>query len=285
MSMKPNHQDHRKYHPDDPNYPNKHNPRLIRVPFRHPLLHRRLIRRESFKEMQLLIILSKIQQERTGITGYQLQELYQVPRGSLVRLLQWLEKHAYVKVREEIVNGRANKFYTITDKGIKHLEEIKVNWAKRIAVIDDLAPFERYGFGIPPPHMPFRKPRNPRDPPYISQPNHFPHKKPSQKHDHEPHLPPEMNPDLRDIVDPEHVPIQRDDIIEILLNQAEMFQTKDDVIDFLRGHRSQLTRLEHRLNSRLHNIQSTKSEIETIIAEIEKLSTFNLEELEKLMKK
>ncbi|MCF2140881.1 MAG: helix-turn-helix transcriptional regulator [Candidatus Lokiarchaeota archaeon] len=282
MLMKPRHQDSRRFRPDDPR---AHPPHEINPSIR--IRRRQLLHRDSFREMQLLVILTKIQQETDGITGYQLQELYAIPRGSLIRLLKWLEEKNYVAVREEIVNGRVNKFYTLTEDGAQHLEEIRVKWAERGEILDDLAPFERYGMGIPlhQPHLHHPHSHHPHSHPPHS---HHPHSRPPHSHrppHHQPHVHIhhldeniENSPFFRK-------PIDQADLIEIILNKIELFQNKEEVIDFLRGHRSRLTQVEHRLDLRLQEIKKTKDEIDVLINQIEKMEIFDPKKIEDLFPK
>lgn len=214
--------------------------------------------------MQVLILLSKIQSEDSGITGYQLQEMYDLPRGTLIRILQDLENKEFVTTQEEIVNGRANKFYTLSETGEKHLENLRVKWAERSEILDDLAPFERYGMGqfrqtmhhhgapIPPvggPHPPFNRRHSKRR---LGR-----HGSPLDA---------------------------RNDLLEVILNQIENFRTKDEAIDFLRGHRSRLTHTINRLESRLKDAQGAKTEIDELISQIEDLIEFTPEQIETLFK-
>ncbi|MFX1366966.1 MAG: hypothetical protein ACFFCE_20105 [Promethearchaeota archaeon] len=50
------------------------------------------IGREAFQEIRDFILLLIISEDPNGITGYQLQEKYNFPRGSLIRTLQDLEE-------------------------------------------------------------------------------------------------------------------------------------------------------------------------------------------------
>ncbi|WP_457558181.1 PadR family transcriptional regulator [Candidatus Harpocratesius sp.] len=294
--MKPQHQDSRRFRPDDPHAHLHHE---INSPI--GIRRRQLLHRDSFREMQLLVILTKIQQETDGITGYQLQELYAIPRGSLIRLLKWLEEKNYVGTREEIVNGRTNKFYTITEDGAQHLEEIRVKWAERGEILDDLAPFERYGMGIPlhqpPLHPPDLHPSHshhrhshlpPQHQPHHHPPHHHPphhHQPPQHQPPHQPHLHmPFIDENIKNSLF-FRKPIDQADLIEIILNKIELFQNKEEVIDFLRGHRSRLTQVEHKLELRLQGIKKTKNEIDLLIDQIEKMEIFDPKKIEDLFPK
>ena len=83
--------------------------------------------KESFREMRRFFVLKILTDNLEGITGYQLQEKYHFPRTNVLRLLDQLEEEKYVETKEEIVDGRTNKLYLITEKGIKYNEE---QWEK-----------------------------------------------------------------------------------------------------------------------------------------------------------
>ena len=128
-------------HQNPPNYPSFgkfpfFGPRPPFLPdhFRPPLP----IDRESFQEIRDFIVLFIISEHPKGLTGYQLQEKYNFPRGTIVRALQDLENKQYLKSKEEIIEGRANKFYIITDLGRKFLEELKLKWANLFSILSEI---------------------------------------------------------------------------------------------------------------------------------------------------
>ena len=96
--------------------------------------------RESFQEIRDFIVLLIISEYPNGITGYQLQEKYNFPRGTLIRTLQELEDKKYLESKEEIVEGRANKFFIITELGRKFLEELKLKWANLFSMMSEISP-------------------------------------------------------------------------------------------------------------------------------------------------
>ncbi len=98
------------------------------------------IGRESFQEIRDFIILLIISEYPEGITGYQLQDKYNFPRGTLIRTLQELEEKKYLESTEEIVEGRANKFFIITDLGRKFLDELKLRWANLFSMMSEISP-------------------------------------------------------------------------------------------------------------------------------------------------
>ncbi|TFG05503.1 MAG: hypothetical protein EU539_09240 [Promethearchaeota archaeon] len=108
--------------------------------------------RQSFKEIRQMIILIMILDKREGITGYQLQEQYNLPRGTLLRDLDEFEYENLAGYQEKIINGRAQKIYNITETGKKYLEELKANWAVKFAMMSEMAPPEKYApdeYGFP----------------------------------------------------------------------------------------------------------------------------------------
>ena len=70
--------------------------------------------------------------------GYQIIEerdhrsnqVFQLKEGTLYPVLHTLEKERLVRAREaETVKGRVRRYYAITEKGLKVLEEKKAEWA------------------------------------------------------------------------------------------------------------------------------------------------------------
>ena len=98
--------------------------------------------REFFQEIRDYMILLIISEHPDGITGYQLQEKYNFPRGTLIKALQDLEIKGYLDTKEEIIDGRANKFYMVTDKGKKFLDELKLKWANIFGKMAEINPPE-----------------------------------------------------------------------------------------------------------------------------------------------
>ncbi len=103
------------------------------------------ISREDFKEIKYFFILSIIIDKVEGINGYQLQEKYKIPRGSMMRSLEELEKGEYLNVKDATIEGREQKIYFISDKGKQYLETLKEKWANEFAMMSDMAPPEEYG--------------------------------------------------------------------------------------------------------------------------------------------
>ena len=95
--------------------------------------------KESFQEIRDYMLLLIIAEYSEGVTGYQLQEKYNFPRGTLLRSLQDLEDKGYLTTRDEIIEGRSNKFYLLTTDGKKFLEELKLKWAN---IFGKLAEFD-----------------------------------------------------------------------------------------------------------------------------------------------
>lgn len=93
--------------------------------------------KESFMEMRKYFVLKILTDIPEGITGYQLQEEYYFPRTNVLRLLDRLEEEKLVETKEEIVEGRANKLYLITEEGIKQVEELKEKWGERFRMMSD----------------------------------------------------------------------------------------------------------------------------------------------------
>ena len=111
--------------------------------FHHPMEPRGMYRplmsmsKESFKEMRTYFVLKILTDNLDGITGYQLQEDYHFPRTNVLRLLDDLVEQKYVKTKTDTVDGRANKLYIITDKGMDYMNELKEKWAERFTMMSD----------------------------------------------------------------------------------------------------------------------------------------------------
>ncbi|MFW9820476.1 MAG: PadR family transcriptional regulator [Candidatus Thorarchaeota archaeon] len=111
-------------------------PPFFKGPFKPPLP----IGREAFQEIRDFIVLMIISEYPKGITGYQLQEKYNFPRGTLVRTLQEMEEKNYLRSEEQLVEGRANKFFIITELGRKFLEELKLKWSNVFSLMSEITP-------------------------------------------------------------------------------------------------------------------------------------------------
>jgi DNA-binding PadR family transcriptional regulator len=53
-----------------------------------------------------------------------------------------LEEKQYLGVKEEIIDGRANKFYMLTELGRTFLEELKLKWANLFNAMSEFNPSE-----------------------------------------------------------------------------------------------------------------------------------------------
>jgi len=135
-----------------------------------------MFRRESHKEMLELFILEIIQENPKEITGYQMQTMFNIPRGTLTRHLDKMEEMERITSEKTEIKGRTQKIFTITEKGIDHLESLRENWAIRGEMLDEMGPIDSF-HGRPPmnkhPHRGspgnHRRPRHHRrrlDPPF-----------------------------------------------------------------------------------------------------------------------
>jgi len=127
-------------------YPHHHTPPFgLPHPLRHPPFGPPLpMTLKSFKEIKHFIVLMIISDIPEGITGYQLQEKYHFPRGTILKVLNELETMGYLEYRETVIKGRAQKFYVISDKGKQYFEELKEKWANHFALMSDMAPPEKF---------------------------------------------------------------------------------------------------------------------------------------------
>ncbi len=101
--------------------------------------------RKSFRNLKDFFMLTILADNSDGITGYQIQDKYKIPRSNVLRILDKLEQKGYVDTEESIVEGRAQKKFRLTTEGKDFLDELKEKWAIRFAFFSELAPPERYG--------------------------------------------------------------------------------------------------------------------------------------------
>jgi DNA-binding PadR family transcriptional regulator/uncharacterized protein (UPF0335 family) len=101
--------------------------------------------RESFTEIKHLMVLMLLADKPEGITGYQLQEQYSIPRGNLIRTLEELEQGGYVATRDAVENGRNQKYYIVTNEGNAYVERLKESWASQFTMLSEMAPPDTYG--------------------------------------------------------------------------------------------------------------------------------------------
>lgn len=149
--MKGNHHDS----PLSPPFRSKsrHRSPLFHFPGHHgPFIPPFPLSRGAFRDLKNFFILTMLADHTEGITGYQIQEKYKIPRSNVIRILRKLEEKNFVETEESIIDGRAQKKYRITTKGKEYLDELKEKWASKFAFFSELAPPEKYGH-------PFARPR------------------------------------------------------------------------------------------------------------------------------
>jgi len=101
--------------------------------------------RESFQEIRYFMILMILADNPEGITGYQLQERFNIPRGNLLRIMDELVEKDYVKTSESVIKGRAQKFFILTEKGKNYLDILKEKWAERFALMSEIVAPDMFG--------------------------------------------------------------------------------------------------------------------------------------------
>lgn len=94
---------------------------------------------EGFKEMKYIMILMILSDNPKGITGYQIQERFKMPRGNLLRALDELVELEYVTTSESVIKGRAQKFFIIAEKGNIYLDKLKKKWVERVSQMPEFA--------------------------------------------------------------------------------------------------------------------------------------------------
>jgi len=182
--------------------------------------------RDEFKEIKHLMILTLLSEIKEGITGYQLQEQYKLPRGSMIRSLNELEEKKSLSTIQDVVKGRSQKIYTITDKGTEYLEKLKEIWAYKFLRMTDIAPPEKHGN-----------------------------------------------------------PFESERFKNRLLRNLNNIENIEDAIDIFRGYRSKFKKLYNRLQNRMERLDKTKSYLDSIITEIEKMDQFDLNKIEEMVNK
>ena len=96
------------------------------------------LNKDSFKEMQQFFVLKIITDNPKGITAYQLANNYQINRSTVKLMLEDFEKNAYISSKTEIIDGRANKIYVLTDIGFDYLLQLKYTWFERFRMMEEL---------------------------------------------------------------------------------------------------------------------------------------------------
>jgi DNA-binding MarR family transcriptional regulator len=94
---------------------------------------------EGFKEMKYIVILMILSDNPKGITGYQIQERFKMPRGNLLRILDELVELEYVTISESVIKGRAQKFFLVAEKGKRYLDKLKKKWIERVSQMPEFA--------------------------------------------------------------------------------------------------------------------------------------------------
>jgi len=93
---------------------------------------------ESFKEIKYFMTLMILSENPEGITGYQFQEKFGIPRGNIIRIMDDLVEMEYVKTSESVIKGRAQKFFIITEKGKEYLNDLKEKWGERFTQMSEM---------------------------------------------------------------------------------------------------------------------------------------------------
>ncbi|MBD3186203.1 hypothetical protein GF325_05190 [Candidatus Bathyarchaeota archaeon] len=91
---------------------------------------------KKFRDMAILWIIE--QNSPSGITGYQLQNDFDIPQTNAYRLLNKLNEEGFVDVHESIVDGRAQKRYGITKKGHDRIKTLMSEAAEKILFLFEI---------------------------------------------------------------------------------------------------------------------------------------------------
>ncbi|MHA1679600.1 MAG: PadR family transcriptional regulator [Promethearchaeota archaeon] len=90
----------------------------------------------DFKRIQTMMMLWIVgESSPDGITGYQLQNDYNIPQTNVYRVLNKLKEDELVDIEECKVDGRKQKRYSITSKGVDELKELKKEAASKISFL------------------------------------------------------------------------------------------------------------------------------------------------------
>ncbi len=93
---------------------------------------------EKFRQLVLLWSVEQASADGKGITGYELKALFNVPQTTVYRALGELEGKKLVRCEENIVDGRAQKRYTLTPEGKIALGNLKKNVAGKLTFIFEM---------------------------------------------------------------------------------------------------------------------------------------------------
>ncbi len=93
---------------------------------------------ESFKEIKHFMTLMILSENPEGITGYQFQEKFGIPRGNILRIMDDLIELEYVTTSKSVIKGRAQKFFIITEKGRDYLNDLKQKWGERFTQMSEM---------------------------------------------------------------------------------------------------------------------------------------------------
>jgi DNA-binding PadR family transcriptional regulator len=93
---------------------------------------------EKFRQLVLLWSVEQASVDGKGITGYELNTLFNVPQTTVYRALGELEGKNLVHCDEIIVDGRAQKRYTLTPEGKIALGDLKKNVAGKLTFIFEM---------------------------------------------------------------------------------------------------------------------------------------------------
>jgi DNA-binding PadR family transcriptional regulator len=94
---------------------------------------------DIFKKQQLFLILWFVSEAKDGATGYELQKHVPIPRSTVYRFLNDLEIEELVASSKQEHEGRLQKRYRITAKGLEQLGEIRKAIAGNIAFMYRIA--------------------------------------------------------------------------------------------------------------------------------------------------
>lgn len=99
------------------------------------------IKRELTKGSSALLVLSVLENE--DLYGYLIikriseksENVFNFKEGTLYPILHTFEQNGYVKSRWEEADGRKRKYYHITNKGLRELEDAKKEWVSYSSAI------------------------------------------------------------------------------------------------------------------------------------------------------
>lgn len=92
----------------------------------------------EFKKLRKMTLLWIVSIHQDGITGYELQDSFNIPQTNAYRLLKTMNQEDLVTLDTRIVDGRAQKRYLITETGKHEFNEMLKEFSGKVGFIFDM---------------------------------------------------------------------------------------------------------------------------------------------------